>query len=154
MSKTDQDALDPLLEARLRAELNAVRPRSSPPRYMTAAAPIRAWRFAPVALAIASTGILALTAFAATGSPNPAVWTNRVETVINPPSPAPSPESEAGPSPSQAAPTTTPVHRPAAPPAESAEPTNAPEHESPEPSDEHESPNPSPSPSDSPSDDH
>jgi len=154
MSKTDHDALDPLLEARLRAELSAVRPPSSPPRYMTAAAPIRAWRFAPVALAIAFTGILALTAFAATGSPNPAVWTNRVETVINPPSPVPSPESEAGPSPSQAGPTTAPVHRPAAPPTESPEPTNAPEHESPEPADDHESPNPSPSPSNSPSDDH
>jgi hypothetical protein len=154
MSKTDHDALDPLLEARLRAELSAVRPPSSPPRYPTASAPIGAWRFAPVALAIGFTGILALTAFAATGSPNPAVWTNRVETVINPPSPTPSTESEPGPSESHVAPTTAPVHRPPATPSERAEPTGSPEHESPAPSDDHESPNPSPSPSNSPSDDH
>jgi len=154
MSKTDHDALDPLLEARLRAELSAVRPPSSPPRYTTAAAPIRAWRFAPVALAIAFTGILALTAFAATGSPNPAVWTNRVETVINPPSPTPSSQSEPAESESPVAPTTVPVHRPPVPPTEGPEPTSSPEHESPEPPDDHESPNPSPSPSNSASDDH
>src|ERR1700746_4121478 len=139
MPKIDPDGLHPTLIARLRAELNRVRPPHVEPRYLTSPAPIRAWRLAPVMLAIAFTGILALTAFAATGSPNPAVWTNRVETVINPPSPTPSPESEARPSPSQAGPTTAPVHRPAAPPKESAEPTNAPEHESPEPADDHES---------------
>jgi hypothetical protein len=151
MSKTDPDPLDPLLEARLRAELSAVRPPSSEPRYVTAAAPIRAWRLAPVMLAIAFTGILALTAFAATGSPNPAVWTNRVETVINPPSPSPSPEPATS---SEGAPATPPARTPTAAPTESAEPTSSPEHESPEPSDDHESPSASPSPSSSSSGDH
>jgi hypothetical protein len=150
MSKTDRDSLDPMLQARLRAELSAVRPPSSEPRYASAAAPIRVWRLAPLMLAIAFTGILALTAFAATGSPNPAVWTNRVETVINPPAPSPSPESEPAQPQSQGAPATAPAHKPTAPPTERAEPSGSPAHESPEPSDDHESPNPSPSPGPSP----
>jgi hypothetical protein len=143
MSKTDPDELDPLLEARLRAELNRVRPPDGEPRYLTSATPIRAWRLAPVMLAIAFTGILALTAFAATGSPNPAVWTNRVETVINPPAPSPSPESGPAESHEQGAPAALPTHEPA----ESAEPTSSPQHESPEPSGDDQTPNPSPSPS-------
>jgi len=158
MSKTDPDEIDPLLKARLRAELNAVRPPSSLPRYATAGPPIRAWRLAPVALAIAFTGILALTAFAATGSPNPAVWTNRVETVINPPSPSSAPESESTGEPRIGSPAA-PTHRPTAEPSEQPEPANTPEPtestepaQSPEPSDDHQSP--SPSPSSPPSADH
>jgi hypothetical protein len=143
MSKTDPDELDPLLEARLRSELNRMRPPDGEPRYLTSPTPIRAWRLAPVMLAIAFTGILALTAFAATGSPNPAVWTNRVETVINPPTPSPSPESEPAESHSQGAPAALPTHEPQ----ESPEPTSSPQHESPEPSDDQHAPNPSPSPS-------
>lgn len=153
MSKTDRDAFDPLLATRLRAELNAVHPPSSKPRYMTASTPIRAWRLAPVILAIAFTGILALTALAATGSPNPAVWTNRVETVINPPTPSPSPEAEPAQPHSQGAPAA-PARKPTAPPTEKAEPTSSPDHESPEPTDDQRSPNPSPSPSSAPSGDH
>jgi hypothetical protein len=153
MSKTDPDGLHPTLIARLRAELDRVRPPDAEPRYLTSRAPIGAWRLAPVMLAIAFTGILALTAFAATGSPNPAVWTNRVETVMSPPSPSPSPEAEPTAS-SQAAPAAPPARRPTAPPTERAEPTSSPEHESPEPSNDHESPNPSPSPSSSPTEDH
>jgi hypothetical protein len=154
MPKIDPDALDPLVEARLRTELGAVRPPSSEPRYLTSPAPIRAWRLAPVMLAIAFTGILALTAFAATGSPNPAVWTNRVETVINPPSPSPSPEAEPTQAQSQGAPAAPPAGRPTSEAPETAEPTSSPEHESPEPSDDHDSPTPSPSPSSSGSSDH
>lgn len=149
MSKTDPDGLHPTLIARLRAELNAVRPPRAEPRYLESPAPIRAMRLAPVILAIAFTGILALTAFAATGSPNPAVWTNRVQTVINPPSPSPSPEDEptaSSPRPAAAPPT----HKPTAGPTETAEPTSSPEHESPEPGDDHQAPNPSPSPNPSP----
>ena len=153
MSKTDPDRLHPTLIARLRAELDRVRPPDAEPRYLTSRAPIGAWRLAPVMLAIAFTGILALTAFAATGSPNPAVWTNRVETVISPPSPRPSPEAEPTVS-SQAAPAAPAARRPTAPPTERAEPTSSPAHESPEPSDDHESPNPSPSPSSSSTEDH
>ena len=160
MSKTDPDAIDPLVKARLRAELSAVRPPSSLPRYATAGAPIRVWRFAPVALAIAFTGILALTAFATTGSANPAVWTNRVETVINPPSP--SPESEPVDQPHAVAPAA-PTRRPTAEPSEQPEPVRTPEptespepSQSPEPSDNHSdgggsgSSNPAPSPSPTP----
>jgi hypothetical protein len=158
MSKTDPDELDPRVKARLRAELNAVRPPSSLPRYATERAPVGAWRLAPVALAVAFTGILALTAFAATGSPNPAVWTNRVETVINPPSPSPTPESEPTGEPRTGSPAA-PTHRPTAEPSEQPEPANTPEPtespeppQSPEPSDDHQSP--SPSPSSFPPDDH
>ena len=136
MSSTDPDDLHPTLIARLRAELNRVRPPYGEPRYLTAAAPLRAWRLAPLALAIAFTGIVALTAYAATGSPNPAVWTNRVETVINSTQPSPTPEQE--PPESQtvgAPPALAPSHRPTAPPTEQAEPPASPEHESPEPED-------------------
>ena len=154
MPKIDPDGLHPTLIARLRAELNRVRPPHVEPRYLTSPAPIRAWRLAPVMLAIAFTGILALTAFATTGSPNPAVWTNRVETVINPPSPSPSPEAEPTEAQSQAAPGAPPTSRPTTRPTDKAEPTGSPEHESPEPGDDHASPTPSPSPSSSGSGDH
>jgi hypothetical protein len=146
MSKTDPEELDPLLKARLRATLSALRPPRSLPRYATPVPPLRAWRFAPLVLAIAFTGILALTAFAATGSPNPAVWTNRVETVINPPSVSPSPEAEPTQSESEQAPGA-PAHKPTPQPTERAEPTSSPERESPEPTEDNPSPNPSPSPS-------
>jgi hypothetical protein len=147
MSNTDPEELDPLLKARLRARLSAVRPPPSLPRYATAVRPIRAWRLAPVAVAIALTGILALTAFAATGSPNPVVWTNRVETVINPPSASPSPQGEPAQSESQQATVAPPAHKPTAEATESAEPATSPGRESPEPAEDHPSPNPSPSPS-------
>jgi hypothetical protein len=147
MPNTDPARLHPALIARLRSELNRVRPPDGEPRYLASPTPIRAWRLAPVMLAIAFTGILALTAVAATGSPNPAVWTNRVETVINPPAQTPSPEAEpaAGSERTPAAPST---HGPTSPPSERAEPAGSPEHESPEPSDDPGSPNPSPSPPD------
>lgn len=144
MSKIDPDGLHPTLAARLRAELDRIHPPHGEPRYLTSRARVRTWRLAPVALAAACMGVVALTAFAATGSPNPAVWTNRVETVINPPSPTPS--ADESPSPSQpAAPAAAPAHNPTAEPTEQAEPTSSPEHESPEPSDDHASPSASPS---------
>lgn len=139
MPKTEPDELDAGLRARLRAELDRIRPPAALPRYASSSPSVRAWRLAPVVLAVAFTGILALTAVAATGSPNPAVWTNRVETVINPPSP--SPEVEASPAAPQshtnqpAPPTTKP---------ESPEATSKPEaNETPEPS---HSPEPSETP--------
>ncbi|HKW06379.1 MAG TPA: hypothetical protein VJS19_02310 [Candidatus Dormibacteraeota bacterium] len=154
MSNADPDDLHPTLIARLRAELDRVRPSHTMPRYATSPAPIGAWRLAPLILAIAFTGILALTAFAATGSPNPAVWTNRVETVISPPSPSPTPEDEPAASHPAATATAAPTHRPTAAPTHPAQPTSSPKHESPDPEDEHESPRPSASPSPSPPDDH
>ena len=153
MSRIDPEGLHPTLIARLRAELDRARPLHTAPRYATSPAPIRAWRLTPLILAIAFTGILALTAFAATGSPNPAVWTNRVETVINPPSPSPTPEDE--PAASQpATATAAPTHRPTDAPTHQAQPTSSPQHGSPDPEDDHESPRPSASPSPSPSGDH
>jgi hypothetical protein len=133
MSKIDPDDLHPTLISRLHAELNRVWPPAREPRYLTAAAPIRAWRFAPLALAIAFTGIVALTAFAATGSPNPAVWTNRVQTVINSSLPSPTPDESPSPAQPAAAPTAPPTHRTSATP--TPRPTGSPDHESPEPED-------------------
>lgn len=147
MSKIDPDGLHPTLAARLRAELDRVRPPHGEPRYLTSSAPLRTWRLAPIALAIACTGIVALTAFAATGSPNPAVWTNKVQSVINPPAPSPSPEETPTPTQPPVAPVAAPAHEPTAEPTERAEPTSSPGHESPEPSGDHESPTSSPSPS-------
>ena len=135
MPRIDPDGLHPTLIARLRAELNRVRPPQNQPRYLSAGAPTHPWRLAPIALAIAFTGILALTAFAATGSPNPAVWTNRVETVINPPSPSPESESTPTETQQQAVPAPPPAHKPTAQPTQRAEPSDSPEHESPEPGD-------------------
>jgi len=148
MPKTDHDPLGPRFDRMLRAELHRVRPLYSSPRYLSEPHPrIRMWRFAPVALAVSLAGILALSAFVATGSANPAVWTERVVTVIES-NPTPTPEAspvqpKAAP---QAAPTHTPDHqapataeppeRSEAPePSETPEPARSPEPgESPEPS--------------------
>jgi hypothetical protein len=123
----DDDALGPNFSASLRAELDRVQPPFSAPRYAGNRSRPVAWRLAPIALAIGLTGIAALTGWAATGSPNPAVWTTRVETVINPPSAAPVPVS----SPSSS-PTSAPEHHASAEPTDKAEPSNEPQ-EAPEP---------------------
>jgi len=127
MPKTDDDALGPALERRLRRELNRVQPRFSSPRYASAAHPrVRTWRLAPVALGVSLVSILALSGFVATGSANPVVWTERVVTVIesNPP-----PTSEPSPAQPKAAPREG---------SETPEPGRTPEPtESPEPSDSH-----------------
>ena len=163
MPKTDDDALGPALERRLRRELNRVQPRFSSPRYASAAhARVRAWRVAPVALGVSLVSILALSAFVATGSANPVVWTQRVVTVIesNPP-----PTSEPSPAQPKAAPPEGAAHTPEqqAPAtsepregSETPEPGRTPEPtESPEPSDSHsgsgdagDSSHPSPAPID------
>lgn len=127
--------MDPTLKARLRSELDRMVPRPVAPRYATSRAPAAAWRLAPVVLAIAFTGILALTAFAATGSPNPVVWTQRVQTVINPPAPTPADEgappqqpehhATAAPAPPKQQESPEPSERPA--PAQSPQPRESPE---------------------------
>lgn len=121
MPSTDDDPLGPELETRLRGELDAVRPLYSSPRYQAARRRPLALRFAPALLAVSLVGILSLSAFAATGSPNPVVWTQRFVTVINT---------------GQTTPTPTPTHRatPPATPSESPEPSETQEPaESPEP---------------------
>lgn len=122
MPRTDQDPLGEGFKWRLRAELNRVVPRYPSPRYLSPAARHRLGprRIAPVGLSAGVIGIVALTAYAATGSPNPVVWTERIVTTVQPnatteggsspaPSPAPSQHAVAPP--------------PAAPPTDQAEPT-------------------------------
>ncbi len=82
----EDEMLSPGLKTRLQAALDEVAPPSpslASARYRMRAAKrlSRAWRFAPALVAIAAAGG-ALTATAATGSPNPAVWRDRAGTVI------------------------------------------------------------------------
>ena len=128
MPKTDDDSLGPVLQRRLRRELDRVQPRFSSPRYLSHPRQhVGTWRFAPVALAVSLAGILALSAFVATGSANPVVWTQRVVTVIeaNPTqNPQPSPVER------KAAPATLATHQPehlAPSTSEPAEPAETPE---------------------------
>ncbi len=102
MSKTDHDPIGPGFEWRLKAALDRVTPPSSNPRYAaTAMGGARTWPAGPALLAAgAAMVLLAVTATAATGSPNPAVWAERagstIQSVSHPsetvPSPEPSPE--------------------------------------------------------------
>jgi hypothetical protein len=85
MPKTEGDPLGPGFEWRLSTELNRVRPRWSSPRYLKAAPHrVGTWRLAPTGLVVGVIGILALSAFAATGSANPVVWERRIVTTIQP----------------------------------------------------------------------
>lgn len=150
-------AVNPIFEWRLRATLDRVRPPWSPPRYQTALAVARPWRLAPVLLAGAATVLLALTATAATGSPNPVVWTQRatttIESVGHAPDVAPSPESSpqqphANPRAALPAP---PSHEPQHTAAQRPEPSDHPQPTaSPRPFGDRHPPSPSPSPSPSP----
>lgn len=82
----ERDRLGPGFERRLKAALDRVAPPSpllSSARYRSGAAalPGRAWRLVPALVAIGAAGA-ALTAAAATGSPNPAVWEERAGSAI------------------------------------------------------------------------
>jgi hypothetical protein len=83
MSRIDDDPLGPGFRWRLRAALDPVKPPFSPPRYPTAGHRPIAWRVAPAMLAVAAIFALSVTAFAATGSPNPAIWTQRAVSAID-----------------------------------------------------------------------
>lgn len=150
MSKTEGDPLGPAFAWRLRAALDRVVPPHAPPRYQSAANARAPMRFAPAALAAAVAGIVALAAFATTGSANPVVWTQRVTSTIESTGlvPAAQPSPEASPSPETESPR---------PPA-AAPPAHTPEHEAsprPEPSEAPErSPSPEPHESSEPSGDH
>lgn len=77
----EDEMLGPGLEKRLKAALDEVKPPSpslASARYRMGVARrlSRAWRLAPALVAIAAAGA-ALTATAATGSPNPAIWKDR-----------------------------------------------------------------------------
>ena len=146
----DDKMLGSALEKRLKAALDEVMPPSphlSSARYRMGAAKglNRAWRFAPALVAIAAAGV-ALTATAATGSPNPAIWRDRAGTVllgvshfpssspkaVQSPKPQPrasSPSQVSRPTPSnhelEPRPTSEPTERPE--PSPSPEPTELPE---------------------------
>jgi hypothetical protein len=134
MPRTDPDPLGDGFKWRLRAELNRVRPLYSSPRYLSPARNrIGTWRFAPAGLAAGVASLLALTAFAATGSPNPVVWTEKIVTTIETqPAPEPTSTQEPTPEPSRHAPP------PASPneaqpsqeaePSQRSEPSPTPEH--------------------------
>jgi len=83
MRKIDPDALSAGQQWRLRIALDRVMPPFSPPRYrMRRTSGIASWRIAPASLALALAGVFALTAYAATGSANPAVWGQSAESAI------------------------------------------------------------------------
>src|SRR5258708_9215995 len=90
MPSPDHDRMDPGLEWRLKVALNRITPPSSTtPRYAARwKNGVRPWRLAPFALAAASVVLLALTATATTGSPNPAVWTGDAASTTPPVGPA------------------------------------------------------------------
>jgi len=136
MPKIEGDPLGPGFERRLRGELDRIQPSFPAPRYLSPTRrPALAWRPAPVALGLALIGIAAISAYAATGSPNPAVWTERVVTISHS-SPTP-PATSAGPEVRKAAPPAPPARTPgheASPaasnrpePSESPEPIRSPE---------------------------
>jgi hypothetical protein len=158
MPKIEPDDLTAGQQWRLRIALDRVMPPFSPPRYLVhRQTRISAWRLAPASLALAMTGVLALSAYAATGSANPAVWGQRAASTIESVRLAPA-VVPAGPSaPAQ----------PAAAPRAAASPSQGTHdgHSKPEPSDHHSGSgqpggtptasgsrhSPSPSPSSSPS---
>ena len=98
-----------------------MQPRYSSPRYLShARRRIGTWRFAPAGLAAGVAGMLVLTAYAATGSPNPVVWTQKILTTIEPvvvPESIPTSAPSLAPTPHEAVP----------PPADEPEPTERPE---------------------------
>lgn len=87
-------------EWRLRAALDRVQVPHSAPRYqsVTAVGSLRTalWRAAP-AVAVGVVGLL-LAAYAATGTPNPVIWTRNAASAINSISHAPEPSPTAEPS--------------------------------------------------------
>lgn len=177
----ERDLLGPGFERRLKAALDKVVPPSpllSSARFRTGNARrlSRAWRFAPALVAVGAAGMV-LTATAATGSPNPAIWRDRAGTVIQNvahypgtgPKAVQGPKSQPratsqgqGPGTSRPTPVTghDPAPKPSAEPTDRAEQSPRPEptpSERPEPSptpdhSAQSTPEPSPTPSDHPGD--
>jgi hypothetical protein len=124
---TEHDPLTPVFAWRLKAALDRVTPPASLPRYASASVGrVRPWRVAPFLLAAAMVVLLALTATATTGSPNPVVWTRDAASTIQsvghapeviPPSPQPVPQQ----APAKPARSSVPV-------APAAAPTHQPQH--------------------------
>ena len=162
MRKSDSEALTPGQQWRLRIALDRVMPAYSPARYRSRTTIFRPWTLAPVTLALAITGVLGLSAYAATGSANPAVWGQRAESTIQSvrlvPQTQPGPVTTGAPTPAGSRPGTT--GKSAAPPTSHAQDPEEHDrygqhHWSPTPSGgssgSHQQPSPSPSPSPTPS---
>ena len=137
MQIADPRLLGPRFERRLKAALDSVVPRTpnfSDARYRSVrwARSNRPWRLAPALVGLAAIGITALSAAAATGSPSPAVWTQRavstIQSVSHIPVTSPSLPQSSAPDPRGAAPasqqTVTSHSSPAA--GRQAEPTDRP----------------------------
>ena len=98
MPNTEHDPMDPFVEWRLKAALDRVTPPASSPRYAsTVMGGARAWPVGPALVAAgAAMVLLAVTAAATTGSPNPVVWAERagssIQSVGHTPEASPSPE--------------------------------------------------------------
>ena len=134
----DEQGLSPELEERLRRQLDRVQPLHTSPRYATVRKRAIALRLAPAAIAVTLLSLLALSAYAETGSPNPVVWSQRVVTVVAPPKASPT-STQVPPAIHHESPTARPSKAPEHPespqPSERPEPTESPEpRESPEPS--------------------
>ena len=124
------------LRRRLTEALDKVEPRFSTPRYLSAQPRSLGWRLAPAVIATLALSVLVVSAYARTGSVNPAVWTQSVVNVVAPAAPSPTGEPTK--------PTEQPTSKPDASHEESPEPAQSPEpRESPEPS---QSPEPTQSP--------
>jgi hypothetical protein len=113
---SEHDPLTPVFAWRLTAALDRVTPPLSLPRYASVALrQVRPWRVAPFLVAAAMAVLLALTATATTGSPNPIVWTrdaaSTIQSVGHTPDVIPSPQ----PAPEQAPPKQARSSAPAAP---------------------------------------
>ncbi len=169
MPNSDREQLGPGVERRLKDALDPITPPSSPPRYLLASrGGASAWRVAPVMLAVGAICLLALTATAATGSSNPAVWTQRaastLQSIGHQPEVSPSPEPETTrepsgetPEPARGETAPTPSHEAEHESSPNPGPSQAPEHlSSPEPSEsstpsgDHSASSPRTSPSPSP----
>jgi hypothetical protein len=164
MPIAEQGPLGPDFERRLRAALDRVAPPTpyvSGARYrMTAARlPRRALRLATLLAAAGAAGVVSLSAFAATGSANPAVWTERAASTIKSVGHIPeTPKTDPGQTPpsGQSAPPATRGGTPHSSPAATPKPDQGEhsERDHPERSPHPEpSPSPRPSPSPEPSDD-
>lgn len=88
MQITEGGKLGPAFDRRLRASLDMVvppTPHLTGARYRSTMQPIRSgrvWRLAPALVGIGAIGIMATGATVATGSTNPAVWTQRAASTI------------------------------------------------------------------------
>jgi hypothetical protein len=134
MPNTEHNPMDRGFEWRLKAALDRVNPPSSSPRYVSAVmGGARPWPMGPALVAAgAAMVLLAVTATAATGSPNPVVWAERAGSTIQSvghtpeavPSPEPSPETSRS---APAAPSQPTHHEPAHETSEAPEPAEKPE---------------------------